>query len=60
MNDAALDNILEKVHAEFESILDKLFTFVNKLDRYSLKNEYIFEDDEKPEIIINEITTLYG
>ncbi len=55
-----LDGITGKVYREFDEILNRLYTFIDKIGKYKLPKELMFEDENVQDVIIEEISTLYG
>ncbi len=55
-----LDGIAVKVYREFDEILNRLYTFLDKIGKYKLPKELEFERENTPDVIIEEISTLYG
>jgi hypothetical protein len=55
-----LDGIVRKVYREFDEILNRLYTFIDKIGKYKLPKELEFDSENTPDVIIEEISTLYG
>ncbi|NOX18792.1 MAG: hypothetical protein GXO87_10995 [Chlorobi bacterium] len=55
-----LDGIAGKVYREFDEILNRLYTFLDKIGKYKLPKELEFERENIHDVIIEEISALYG
>lgn len=55
--EALMDEIEYNVESEFEYIFSSVYSFLNKLKNFELINNYKFEPDDTPNIIIEKVLT---
>ena len=58
--DNLMEGIEEQINEDFKNIMNSIYTFIDKLNKFNLINGYKFESDDSPHIIIEKIISLNG
>ncbi len=58
--DNLMEGIEEQINEDFKDIMNSIYTFIDKLNKFNLINGYEFESDDSPHIIIEKIISLNG
>jgi len=58
--DNLMEGIGEQINEDFKNIMNSIYTFIDKLNKFNLINGYEFESDDSPHIIIEKIISLNG